>query len=193
MILKAKDFHIKDLEFKQFSLNVGEYLSIDMPGAIDWDTLDLLLQSLSGKIKSDSIELGGDIIPVYEPIVKSKATFLFRKSAYRFLKEGTGYSKEKIDSILDGLGIDPKINIYRLGANEKMLLALENAYSKSKNIILLTSGLDYNGIKRVKERVWKELNQGSLIEINYESSGKREYLFKENEVKSKRMRVKKMS
>ena len=83
------------------------------------------------------------------------------------------------------MNIDPKINIYRLGANERKLLSLEAAYSKSKNIIISTAGLDYNGIEKIRSRIKRGINTGSLIELSSPSSRGREYLFDELRAKHK--------
>ena len=116
------------------------------------------------------------ITPVIEPVLKYKISFFSGKKAFNYLKNNTEYSTERIKAILEDLKIDPATNIYSLGGSQRKLLSLEVAYSKSKNIVISTSGLDYSGIERIKERITKELKEGCLVEINYLNSKGRDYL-----------------
>jgi len=189
-IIKSEGFTINGFHFANFFLASGGYLSIDFQESIDFRIEKILYGILSGNIKMKEVSIMMNIISVITPMMKSGPTLFYKKTAFNYLKDESSLTPERIRSLLREINIDPKINIYRLGANERKLLSLEAAYSKSKNIITSTSGLDYNGIERIRNRVGKEIDNGSLIEITYPTSKGREYLFDDLGTRQKRIAVK---
>lgn len=189
IIITSRGFTVNDFAFESFTVARGEYLSIDFHEIHDFEIEKTLYEILSGKSKLANVSAIEEIAPAITPLMKSGPAF-FRKTSFKYLKEKSLLSDEKINFLLKKMDIDPRINIYKLGANERKLLSLEAAYSKSKNIVICTSDLDYAGIERVRERVAKELGSGSLIEINFPNSKGREYLFSDLGTRHKKIIVK---
>jgi hypothetical protein len=190
MIIASKGFSVDDFFIENFTLTRGDYLSVDFYSSHDFKVEKKLYKILSGAIKSTNISISENIIPVITPMMKSGPVFLSRKTAFKYLTENSLLTKEEVMLFLNRLNINPQINIFRLGATERKLLSLEAAYSKSKNIIISTSGIDYSGIDKLRERIGKELTQGILIEINYPNSRGREYLFDGLGIRQKKITVK---
>jgi|GEM_PF-5632020 len=188
-IISSDGFQANGFFFPGFSLKEQEYLSIDMPGNLDFDFNRALCGILSGGTKIPQISLSRTVVPVLIPETNLLSTIFLAKTAYRFLKDESILPDETIYSVLDKMGVNPKFAFHKLGMNEKKILALEAAYSKSRNIILCAAGLDYMGYQSVRNRIFKEMELGSTIEINYPNSRGRDYLFKEPEVICKRIVV----
>jgi len=90
---------------------------------------------------------------------------------------------------LKEMEIDPDTDIYSLGGSKRTLLALEAAYSKSRSVIVSTSGMDPLGIERLQDRIEKEHDNGILIELNYLTSKGREYLLSNSSRRFKKINV----
>ena len=176
MILSSKGFTIEDYFFEPFTLLRGEYMSIDFYKDQDFEIEKALREILSGDRTLDEVLIKEKVIPVIMDEI-NQVQFFLKKTPLRYLEERSMLTKEKIMLLLDEIDINPKTNIYSLGANERKLLSLEAAYSKTKNIIICTSGLDYTGLEKVRNRIQKEMNMGSVLEINYPTSKGRDYLF----------------
>ena len=179
MILDSKGFRIGNYFFEPFSVKNGDYIVINMPSPLDFDIEKSLHEILNGQNSKSEVLTNEVFVPVVIPVQKSRIGLFSKLTALDYLLKETDYSSDEVRIKLESYDLDPRINIYKLGANERMLLALEKSYNQSKNIILTTAGLDYNGLNQIKERIRKELAKGSLIEINYESSRGREFLFEE--------------
>lgn len=189
-IITSEGFSIGDLRFAGFVLTRGEYLSIDFPDSLDFKVENALCEILSGNSKVEGFSVMENVIPVKTPMMKPGPALFSMKTSFKYLKENGSFTESEMITFLKEIDIDPKINIYRLGANERKLLSLEAAYSKSKNIIISTAGLDYNGIEKIRSRIKREINTGSLIELSYPSSWGREYLFDELGTNHKMVTVK---
>lgn len=186
-IITSSGFSIDGFYFDSFTLHVGEYLSIDFSTPKDFKLERALIERLCGKIELSGVTVAESIVPVITPIAKS--TLFNEKTSFKYLKNESLLGIQRITSVLEEMDIEPKMNIYRLGANERTLLSLEAAYSKSKNIIICTSGLDYTGIEKIRQRIAKEINVGSLIEISYLTSKGRKYLFETLGIRHKKIVV----
>jgi len=189
MVLQSEGFTIDNYNFPPFTIEKGEYLTLLFSDPINFRVEKKLYEVLSGLTYNENVQISEKVTPVIEPILKHKFNFFSGKKAANYLKGNTEYSNEVIDSILQNLKIDPSSNIYSLGGSERKLLSLEVAYSKSKNIVISTSGLDYSGIERIKKRIIKELKEGCLIEINYLNSKGRDYLLNDPSLVSKSVMV----
>jgi len=180
-IISSRGFTIGNYYFEAFDLLKGKYVSLDFYNGQDLKIENVLYEILSGSRKIDGVLVKEEIIPIIPLVMKSSPLFFSKKTPLKYLEDNSPLPREKIISLLDEIGIDPKINIDHLGANERKMLSLEAAYSKSKNIIICTSGLDYNGLERIRNRVQQELSKGSVIEINYATSRGRDYLIDESQ------------
>jgi hypothetical protein len=176
-IIKCEGFSIENLYFEEFTLQNGGYISIDFSEGHDGKVEMILYEIFSGKRKMSGVLTSAQIIPIISPVVGPGPAIFFNRTAGKFLKEQSLFSDEDTIDILKEMDINPKISIYSLGANERKLLSLEAAYSKTKNIIICTSGLDYTGLEKVRNRIQKERHIGSVLEINYPTSKGRDYLF----------------
>ncbi|AYB33364.1 hypothetical protein [Chryseolinea soli] len=176
-ILSSSGFTIDNFYFESFDISKGEYLSIDFyTSHHDFKLEEKLLEVLSGKKKMNGVRVNSKINPVVAPIAKPGPAFLSNKTSFQYLLENGTFLKEEIFSLLKKMNIEPNVNIYRLGANERRLLALEAAISLSKNIIISTSGIDYNGIDEVRRVIQRICDDGAVLEISFATSRGREYL-----------------
>lgn len=177
MIVHSEGFRVNGLFFEPFSLKKGEYVVINMPSPLDFEAEKTMFSILSGQKPQVGVMHNERIVPVLLPLKKWR---IFPFSTYTpatYLGEGYVIRREDIKHRLREIAIEPNIAMWQLSVAERMLLALEKAYMHSKNVILTTSGIGYMGLDRVRARLTKEMPHGSMIELNYESSRGREYLF----------------
>jgi hypothetical protein len=178
MIIKSSGFKFKDLYIPSFNLYTGEYVSLNFPGAYDPEIEEWIVNTLIGKNRLSTVTVTGVVSFVPSSFRYSFFDKLFKtKTTFTILKAEMMLPDRDIKAILDNLSIRPDQSLLELGFNEQKLLGLEIAYSKSKNIIINCSGLDYSGMAKLKERISPNLFEGSVIELNYLTSKGREYLF----------------
>lgn len=180
-IIINKGFELKGLYVPQFNLCQGEYLSLNFLRPYDPKEETLLVEILTGKKIIPTVTIKG-LISFIDPNFKHSFFHYFFKSkkVWSYMNERMNLSKKHITTILDNQGINPDADIYSLGLNEKALIALEIAYTSTKNIIINCSGLDYSGMYKLRQRIVQDLTEGSVIELNYLNSKGREYLFSED-------------
>lgn len=187
-IIKSEGFESTAHYVPPFVLNRGEYLSLNFHQAHEFEEEIQIRKILGGIEKLPSVNLSDLVISVSGNFkYPFFANFFKSKKAFSLLKEKTNLTDKQIHGALEQIGIKSIEKVYSLGFSEKMLLQLEVAYSKSKNIIISTSGLDYTGINKVRQRVLKELSEGSVIELNYLSSKGREYLVTEEHTAKRKL------
>lgn len=188
MVIKSTGFTIGKFYFPAFSVGMGEYLSIDFPDLFDHTVHKVLCAILSGAKRHESVQLMMDFIPI-EPFPTSRFD-VFRKTAIlKYLETNGGHPNENIVNWLKENNLSPEQNVYRLGISDKKLLALEVAYRKARNIIICTAGLDYTSVDKIKTRILKEQERGSIIEINYPTTKGREYLFDDSTMRLDKLTV----
>lgn len=189
VVLESHGFEIGPSFFEPFSLKKGDYVSIDFSLPADFEVENRLIKILSGVEKNNKVKVNELIIPVAAPIPKSRLSFFNNKSAVEYLNEHSILTNDVIVNLLEELDVNPTDNIYKLGITERMLLALEAAISRTRNIIISVAGLDYEGKEKVKSRLQDVIHSGALIEINYLSNRGREFLFEKAETNYNRIEV----
>jgi len=180
-IIINEGFQVGNLYVPPFTLSKGEYLSLNFPSDYDQKEEARITQILTGRTKSLAVKIFEEMTYVSSDFRYPFFKQLFKPATvFTLLKKATNLSDDAIASALHNLNIKSNEFLSSLGFNERKLLALEMAYSKSKNIITNCSGLDYTGISAVRKRVLQDLEKGSLIELNYLSSKGREYFLDAN-------------
>ena len=189
IIVSSSGFTNNGLYYEGFALARGEYMSIDFEQSLESESETGLCDILTGQVNLPCVSVTERIVPVFMPMMKAGPGFLSQKKSFKYLQENSSLTHEEIFFRLEEMKIDPNVNIYRLGGSERKLLALEAAYSKSKNIIISKSGIDYIGRERIWERIEKELDRGLLIELNYPTSKGREYFSRDSLKSFKKINV----
>jgi len=178
-------FNIQSMFIGPFTLSKGECMAIDFPGALDFSIQDTLFRVLTGQQMEPAVTLGGKFVSVKPMISKPFTSLFMRTTAMQFLVANSAYDRALAEAYLNSNSIDPDIDINKLGYNDRLLLSLEVAYSKCKNIIISTSGLDYTGIQNIRNRVITEIENGAIIEITYPDTRGRTRLFDDTSIPQK--------
>ena len=176
--ITSEGFTLGGLHLPSFGLYQGEYLSINFPNGYIVEEEKQVVNILIGVKKIAELKVS-DSLSLVSSDFKHSFLNLFLKSrkAFDILKRDTTLSEDGVNAALRTIGIGPDDKVTSLGFNERKLLALEIACSKTKNIIINCSDLDYSGISKIRDRIIPLLNSGgTVIELNYMNSRGRDYL-----------------
>ena len=162
-VIDCLGFKLGDISVPPFELNVGEFKQIQWL----FSEKDRFLKIVTGKEKHPALKIFKPIDVVSPPISKNWFSWIFdRQTAKDYLLKNTIFSNDDVMDVLQKFNIHPNLPIHSMGLTQRLLLALEIAWTQVNVVIFTTAGLDPLGVETICESVKARLDGGASLHVS---------------------------
>ena len=174
--IESRGFSIGRWRFPEFSLRVGESITLCLPKEAIADQQAILAAITGSKLVSGLTVCGASVLAEPASGTSGWRRWFSETTPFDWMKGHTTLSDDAISTYLHKHRMDGRTSLNRYAGTPRMVLGLAAAIAQNPDVLVFsTGGLDPSGIREVFQVVTEHLSDCSVIYLAWPSFSLEQY------------------